>query len=267
MFLDAFLRPAEEPQESFAKPAAGESKAPAPGEFTQIFGALNPAGPAPAPREEAARISERKAVPPASPANPPRMKGFSSPGASDSASDEGSFTQVFRTISASPAPTPQIRPIQPLTPQASSLPPAVEKGGWPSSPAKSPGATDLFRALSAADRPPVDRNPHPSPEPGSVTDWMRKLSEEEPAVKPQPATPAPVATVSGEYTRIIAGEAPAKVQVPVMEAPKVAPPQVAAPAVAAPRTKLQEMLPILLVLNSFLLVVLILLVVFVLLRK
>jgi hypothetical protein len=47
----------------------------------------------------------------------------------------------------------------------------------------------------------------------------------------------------------------------------VAPPALAAPAVPAKQTKLQEMLPILLVINAFLLVVLILVVIFALMRK
>ena len=342
MFLDAFRGPSEEPQseaqESFlkaAKPLSGPAEPAGPGEFTRLFGALDPVAPVPHPApppsappreapkqswEEATRIFAAKAAPlpepvqkpvvsPVPVANPPRMKGFSSPGASDSASDEGSFTQVFRTISGTPAASPQVRPIQPLPPQVSSPPPPIEKAEWPSSSAKSPGATDLLRALSTADASQTDRNtarPEPAPnsvfaavESGSVTNWMKKLSEE---VEPQPAAvtpptaipPPPAASSPGEFTRIMnadagraAGGAPApaapsfsapafsapaapaapKVQMPAIEPPKVAAPKAATPAVPAPKSKLQEMLPILLVLNSFLLVVLIVLVVFVLLRK
>jgi hypothetical protein len=124
-------------------------------------------------------------------------------------------------------------------------------------------------------------------ESGSVTNWMKKLSED---VEPQPVTPLPPAGVTpppaapsdpGEFTRIMSGDAgraaiggpvapaPAvpKVQAPAIEPPKLAAPKVAPPAVAAPKSKLQEMLPILLVLNCFLLLVLIVLVVFVLMRK
>jgi hypothetical protein len=125
--------------------------------------------------------------------------------------------------------------------------------------------------------------------------WIRKLSEEveapsaEQVFAPPPltATPAP-STLSGpgEYTRIVtrdlgkaATDIPAapvsaapKAQAPAIEppkvaAPKVAPPALAAPAVPAKQTKLQEMLPILLVINAFLLVVLILVVIFALMRK
>ncbi len=129
-----------------------------------------------------------------------------------------------------------------------------------------------------------------SPEVGSVTAWIQRLSEEiEPlssgTQKFDAVTPAPVVSSGqGEYTRIISGDAmkaskavpavpaipvpsPPSVQAPAVELPKVAAPKLAPPAIAAPQTKLQQMLPILLVLNGFLLVVLIVLVVFVLLRK
>ena len=345
IFLDAFHWQSDQPQgqapESLAppataKPATTEASPVAQGEFTQLFGALNPAAPPPqsqsaappAPRMSAApqeipkqasgdvtRIFVQQPAPlneqpargapspaPSAPANPPRMKGFSSPGASDSASAEGSFTELFRTVTPSPAPLPRI---QPFTPQVSSSPPAVEKTEWPASTPKSMGATDLFRALSAAEGSQADRNAPraesfsssmpASPVPGSVTMWIQKLSQDvepsskEQAFQPPPltATPAP-GTLSGqgEYTRIISGDAlkastavPAppvsaipNVQAPAIEppkvvAPKLAPPALAAPAVPAPRTKLQEMLPILLVLNAFLLVILILVVIFALTRK
>jgi len=336
MFLDAFHWQSDPSQgqaaESLVQPAAAkqvrtEASPVAQGEFTQLFGALDQAEPpsqsqsaAPAPRTSAAPqetlkpasgdvtrifvqqpnpLTEQPArgVPspaPSAHANPPRMKGYSSPGASDSASAEGSFTQLFRTVTPSPAPLPRI---QPLAPQASTSLPAVEKTEWPASTQKSPGATDLFRALSAAEGSQADRhaprsesfsNTMPaSPAPGSVTGWIQKLSEVQPlsteqAFEPPPLTAMPASgTVSGqgEYTRIISGGVPAppvpaipKTQAPAIEPPKVVPPKLtppalAVPAVPAPRTKLQEMLPILLVLNAFLLVVLILVVVFALMRK
>jgi len=314
-------------QPSAAKPAATEARPVAQGEFTQLFGGLNPGAPqsqppsaAPAPRAspvpqeplkpaagDITRIFVQQAAPPVeppvravpspappTPASPPRMKGYSSPGASDSASAEGSFTQLFRTETPSPAPPPRIQPMA----APSSPPPAVEKTEWPNSTPKSLGATDLFRALSAEEGSTVDRTPRrpepfsnsmpASPAPGSVTMWIQKLSEEVEASSPaqvfeQPpltATPAPDTLAGhGEFTRIISGGLPAppasavpKVQAPVVEppkvvAPKLAPPALAAPAVPAKQTKLQEMLPILLVLNAFLLVVLILVVIFALMRK
>ncbi len=307
MFLNAFQVQSEpSPPETTAlpgKPATAGASPGAPGEFTQLFGALNPApsqaqapparrqeppgagdvtrifAPQPAPPTEPAV----RAVPvPAVPANPPRMKGFSSPGASDSASAEGSFTQLFRSVTPPPAPAPRI---QPTAPPSSSSP-------------SSPGVTELFRALSSEESSPVDRGrpPEPitaSPATGSVTEWIHKLSQEVEAPSREQAfeQPAPAATPApstfaghGEYTRIISGGVPAPpvvrppaaavpavhppaIEPPKVAAPRITPPAVAAPAVPAKQTKLQEMLPILLVLNAFLLVVLILVVIFALTRK
>ena len=336
MFLNAFQ---SQPDPAEAEQPKSESKPTAHGEFTQLFGTQNPVNSPPhsqpatappqetpkQPSEEATRIFVRQAAPPAeppvvravpipaSPAAPPRMKGFSSPGASDSASADGSFTQLFRAV-----PPPSSPPIQPPPAQASSAPPVVEKPEWPSSAPKSLGATELFRALSVDEGVPADRNtrrpdsfsePGPvSASPGSVTMWIQKLSEDlgpsspppapfsAQAFDPQPlaATPEPApSSGQGEFTRIISGgavkaaagvsappvapavpAAPAipvapaiKVQAPAIEPPKPAAPKLSPPAVPPPQSKLQQMLPILLVLNAFLLVVLILVVVFVLLRK
>ena len=137
--------------------------------------------------------------------------------------------------------------------------------------------------------------PGPAPAaPGSVTLWMQKLSEDvgpaspAQAFEPQPlaAMPEPAPPLGqGEYTRIISGDAakavvgvtagvtapPAppmpRVQAPAIEPPKPAAPKLSPPVVSPPPSKLQEMLPILLVINAFLLVVLILVVIFALLRK
>jgi hypothetical protein len=318
MILDAFHRQPDPPEVQPSEPKPGT-----PGEFTQLFGVQNPVVPAPPPppaaapqqtskpsSEEATRIFVRQAAPPADPppvrmvampaspssSNPPRMKGFSSPGASDSASADGSFTQLFRAVQPSPPTQP---PIQPLPVQASSLSPAEEKTEWPTSAPKSPGATELFRALSGSEGSPVDRSvrrpdifsgPGPAQTaPGSVTMWIQKLSEDiGPASPPQAFEPQPLAAMpepvplsgQGEYTRIISGDAvravtavpsppvlaAPKVQAPAIE-PKAAGPKLSPPAVSPPRSKLQEMMPILLVLNAFLLVVLILMVIFAVLRK
>jgi hypothetical protein len=245
------------------------------------------------------------AAPPAAPAavNTPRMKGFSSPGASDSASAEGSFTQLFR-------PAPPVAARSPLQAQPSSSPPEVEKREWPPaydsgakqpSPAKeSPGVTELFRALSATDGPQATQNverplsfsntrpvapPAPPPTtPGdSFTVLIQRLTEntspppqvlETRQIAPAAAAPSGV----GEYTRIISRDeirsssvapiqqvaAEAKIQAPVVEPLKAAPTPAAVPPA---KNKLQELVPILLVLNAFLLVVLIVLVIFALVRK
>ena len=250
--------------------------------------------------------AERPAASPIStaPANAPRMKGFSSPGASDSASAEGSFTQLFRT-----APPVAARP--PLPAQPSSSPPEVEKREWPpaydpgtsskqAAPAKeSPGVTDLFRALSATDGPQAVQSaerslsfsntrpggpPAPPPTtPGdSFTLLIQRLTENTsppPVLETRQIAPAAAAPSGlGEYTRIISRDeikaasvapvqqvaAEAKVQAPVVEPPKAAPTPAAAPPA---KNKLQELVPILLVLNAFLLVIVIVLVIFAMVRK
>ncbi len=140
--------------------------------------------------QQAAPLTEPpvRAIPspaPPAPANPPRMKGYSSPGASDSASAEGSFTQLFRTVTPSPAPLPRI---QPLAAQASSSPPAVEKTEWPRFHSEISGGNRPFsRALWARgvtrriETPPgLSHSPTYAgpPAPGSVTMWIQKLSED-----------------------------------------------------------------------------------------
>jgi hypothetical protein len=326
IFLNAFRTQPEEPAKENvapstpATPGTSESKPPAPGEFTQLFGAIKPVPPAPVqnplaspPRpetppqapEEVTRIFVRQAAvpleqPPKASAGPApvapaqRMKGFSSPGASDSASDDGGFSQFFRRVPAPSAPVPPPPPkSMGATDLFAAIPAAEAPNAKPDSwqqmppPPKSMGATDLFDARPAAEAPKVKPDSwQPGSEAGSVTAWMRKLSEEgEPPSSTQifeAETPAPAAPPGqGEYTRIISGDArkaakeaepvpvpaPPKMQAPAIEPPKVAAPKLASPAVAAPPGKLQQMLPILLVLNGFLLVVLILLVIFVLLRK
>lgn len=299
MFLNAFDRQLDA---SDAERPANETKPAGPSEFTQLFGSPKQGAPpaAPAPQqtpkqssEEATRIFPSQAAPPAAPPvvrpapiptpspNPPRMKGFSAPGASDSASDDGSFTQLFRAVPPGPLSSPEIP--QPLT-QAS-----------PASTPKSLGSTDLFRALSENEpairptrRSDLFSEPAPAPgEPGSVTMWIRKLSEKvEPSqpVEPQAMVPPPEpVSISGqgEYTRIISGDAmkaasgvpvsPAppvpKFQAPAVEPPKVAVPKISPQEVPPPQSKLQQMVPILLVLNTFLLVILILVGIFALMRK
>lgn len=294
------------------------------GEFTQLFGTVNPppaqspsaasSSPAIAIQREApslipGEVTRMFASPPAPPASPistapanaPRMKGFSSPGASDSASAEGSFTQLFRAA-------PPVAARSPLQTQASSSPPEAEKREWPPTydpgasnkqpgPGKEPpGVTDLFRALSATDGPQAVQNAErpltfsntrpvaqPAPPPTAPGDGFTVLIQRltENTSPPQvletrqvaPASAAPSGL--GEYTRIISRDeikvasvqqvaAEAKVQAPVVEPPKAAP----TPAAVSPaKNKLQELVPILLVLNAFLLVVVIVLVIFALLRR
>jgi hypothetical protein len=357
MFLNAFRtepEPAvEQPQESPAK--AGAKPAP-PGEFTQMFQQLDPPPSPPLPQANSTNLPPQEPgeftrmfvaaatspgfrpaapVPAAAPFTPPvtpRVRGFSAPGVSDSASPEGSFTQLFRTPSSPPAP-PAVQPFTPLP----SAPPQPAEPAWPQNFDPAPnrdamapgGLSQLFRSLSEESEPPSKRIGEsfsvsgpappaqpPTTNPASVTRLIQRLTEQEPAAS-TPAAPPVAASPSlsgpGEFTRIMAGVtnpapggdpgvaagnfatpvAPTLVfptAVPAAPAPPFAAPQVPAvpaPAFAAPKvpavapphppplqppkvtvsapppkSKLQQMLPMLLVLNAFLVVVLILLLVF-----
>ncbi len=321
---------------SAARSPLGEGK-PVPGEFTQMFQKLEfasspPASPAPEARPspeisrqepgEFTRMFVRATasmpirpmpVDPASFAAPaaPRLKGFSTPGVSDSASPEGSFTQLFQT----PAPAP-VAPVRPITPLSNGTE-AAWSSNLDSPPSKdameSAGVTQLFRALSPEHEAPANRFGEQSPQPGaasssapeSITMLIQRLNQDlqsSAASSPLPANGPEPAGVSepGEFTRIMSGSSasvpaaqgssagrvavPGPIAVPLPAVPLPPAPAFAAPAIPAiavpkpqappipappvvpspgpPQSKLQQMMPMLLVLNAFLLVVLIVLVVF-----
>ena len=299
-----------------ARSPLGEGK-PVPGEFTQMFQKLDfapapPVSPAPEarlspemPHQEPGEFTRmfvratasmpQRPMPPLSDAAAfsapaaPKLKGFSTPGVSDSASAEGSFTQLFQT----PAPAPRSP-----NPEPSPGKDAMEAAG----------VTQLFRALTPENQPQAngfgEQNPQPaarlSSSPESVTMLIQRLTEDlqsSLASTPLPATDPEPAALSepGEFTRIMSGAsakaavdlgssaqkpaAPSPVvfavpaaalpptpavaapAMPKLQAPPIpAPP--AAPKADPPQSKLQQMMPMLLVLNAFLLVVLIVLVVF-----
>jgi hypothetical protein len=319
-----------------ARPSLGEGK-PVPGEFTQMFHKLEFAPPAPVSSAPEARPSPaissqepgdftrmfvratasmpQRPMPagsdPAAFAPPalPRLKGFSTPGVSDSASAEGSFTQLFQT----PAPAPAA-PVRPFTPLSNGTE-AAWSSNLDSPPSKdameSAGVTQLFRALSPENEAPGNRFGEQSPQPGvpsssapgSITMLIQRLTEEQSSAAFSPLAasgPEPVrVSEPGEFTRIMSGgsgapapqgspaekvavaapavfpipAAPLPVApafsapaVPAVAVPKLQTPPIPAPPVVAsadpPQSKLQQMMPMLLVLNAFLLVILIVLVVF-----
>jgi hypothetical protein len=357
MFLNAFAPQPEPPVERSQEGPPKRSPNPAePGEFTKMFHQLEipPAPPLPQARSsntppqepgEFTRVFVAAATSPGlrpapntpdaapfAPPAPPRMRGFSTPGTSDSASAEGSFTQLFRTPSSPPAPSP-LQSFPPLP----SAPPQATEPAWPQSLDPVPngdrmapgGLTQLFRSLSDESEPPPNRigesplvGHAASPvqplaaAPASVTGLIRRLTEDQQHSAP-PAPPTPLAAAPeglsgppGEFTRIMTGGAanPASAPgpgvaagnfatpvpptlvfpaapapafaappgpafaappVPVFAAPPVpalavppAQPPKPAPSAVPQQTKLQQMLPMLLVLNAFLVVVLILLLVF-----
>lgn len=361
-------------------PAAPPPSANGPGEFTQMFNSLGqrPASAPPPPRETPPQAAThvvkgppaapadqgsgditRIFVPGATPANAPparppeetlrpappsagpsRSKGFSSPGVSDSASAEGSFTQFFSNTPR-PAASPQssVPPPPPAPAPAPYNPPPAPDTSWKNDPFfrpvekssaaenPSPSVTSILSSLatsgpgSSAPRAPEPAPyrpeplpsyapPKPAEEAGGVTRLIQRLAQEPPAsAAPPPSAPpppAPAGSGPGEFTRMIQGlgARPASPAAPAAPAPpppaapvfampapppmpKIAPPPMAAHAapappafaapavpaipkpapppplaIAAPKTKLEAMVPILLVINTFLLVLLLVVVIF-----
>jgi hypothetical protein len=302
---------APKPVSSKVSPSEGYGKER--GEFTQLFGTapagsvqpppVTPADPS-GPFTQMFFASQDHA---STPTSVPKVKGFSSPGASDSASAEGSSTELFSGAAAGRAPVPAQAPF-------------VEKREWavsresavPRKPAggESPGVTELLRALSGNEGSRAESLSHepvsysaarpvapPSTVPtDSFTVLLKKLTECPPTPQnsmpqnpvpqnldtlQQPGPPMAAPTGHGEYTRVVADyptkpagvmpSAPVGAETKVfpakLDVPKVAAPPLASPAVSPPKSKLQEMMPILTVLNTFLMVVVIVLLMLALLHR
>ncbi len=365
MFLRAF-EPEPEPTPQAPRPdsarieAAQDSSPAGPGEFTQMFKSgevrapaqplsanPNPAvrsEPQPAANQEPGEFTRifvpgvKPSIPPAKPNEGqqrpaqvlPAAKGFSSPGASDSASADSSFSRLFKNAGPPQASS------QSFSAQFPAAPPPAKNVAWKHEPVlepkseplpnpsqrspSSPSATNLLESLSSP-RPlksePAPYRPEPvrssalpsrpeTPGPidsGGVTRLIQKLTQEPPAPLIQPPSspaPPPINSGPGEFTRIISSmgatpAAPPAVPAPVQpaavqfsapvapqvvvparpSAPAFAPPAVAAPALpAAPRPappapavpaakgRFEALVPILLIVNTFLLIVLLLVVIF-----
>ena len=239
MFLNAFA-PQPEPaaEQAQESPAKGAAKPAQPGEFTQMFQKLEPPPSPPLPQTRSSNSPAQEpgeftrtfvaaatspglrpapATPDPAPFAPPpapKMRGFSTPGVSDSASPEGSFTQLFRTP---PSPPPAPSPLQPFTPLPSAPPQAAEPA-WPQSLDPAPngdrmapgGLTQLFRSLSEESEPapsrigesplvshPASPAPPPAGSPASVTMLIQRLTEDlQQAAAPAPPMP-PAAAPAG----------------------------------------------------------------------
>jgi hypothetical protein len=219
--------PPQTPAVASPPPVITPSSASAPGEFTRIFVKPSEANPADLPPAPLARSIPEP--PPAAP-GAPRMKGFSS-GASDSASAEGGFTQLFQTRPSAPTPAPTPR-VQAFTPPTPAPAPPAEDTKWPRQPefksGESPATpytgstsvTGLFASLGATDERPSSQRPtgqrqeetRPQPsepfpsfspvppaapstgESGGVTRLIQRLSESERVAEPAPTAaqiPAP----------------------------------------------------------------------------
>lgn len=249
-------------------PAANQAPVPAPssgpGEFTRIFhtGSTN--------QEAKTVIEPPPYAPPATPlANASSRKGFSTPGASDSASGEGSVTQIFKPVQQSAAqaapapPAPPLRAapapaVEPLLPNPAYMPESSWKTqpefGAQSQPAAGPSVTKLLSTLgtpqssSPAHAPePIPYTPAPVPafspsashepasahEAGSVTRLIQRLSqapaEPAPLISAPPTPEAPISSGPGEFTQMISAAAFAPAASAPAAVPAPAQPQPAAP--------------------------------------
>ena len=214
-----------------ATPIAQAALSQSAGEFTRIFVAdSTPSTEHRSPEQGARTVVEPPLIPsPAS--NPSRMKGFSTPGVSDSASAEGSFTQFFKATPAAPASTPPPAPpapspVQSYRPPTPAPPPPMAEKPWQrepefgsitkpaDAPPSSPSATGLLSALSSpggsssSSRPPevTPYRPEPLPsytppppaqssamEAGSVTQLIQRLSQVPRETPSAPITPVTAA--------------------------------------------------------------------------
>jgi hypothetical protein len=206
------------------------------GDVTRLFvPGATPASNTPPPKSP--ENTSRHATPPPPPPSS-RSKGFSSPGVSDSASPDGSFTQFFST---SPAGQPA-RPAAPVqsfaqpAPQPSTPPPAdiawkddpfFNPPAKPSSPdTPAPSITSMLSSLASPGTPPSgSRQPDPAPyrpepapsyapakpappasDPGGVTQLLRRLDDlptSQAAAAPPAASAPPPSQGPGEFTRVI----------------------------------------------------------------
>lgn len=248
----AFAPAPADPAAGRIEPATTPAAAPGPGEFTRIFVAgSTPVSPAvaktviePPPLPPPQPPAQFTPPPPAAPPAPPKLKGFSSPGISDSASAEGSFTQIFKPVapsSSAPAPSGSATgifsgsmpasgntPAQPAAPPESKLNPGLDArpdrpwkpepdfGSSAQPPSATPpsGITGFVSALATPSAPVGARAAEPVPyRPDPV-----------PAYTPQTPTASPVSTLeAGSVTRLIN-------RLSQVEAAPPPPPPVASPA-------------------------------------
>ena len=273
--------------------SGASDSASAEGGFTQFFQprASAPAS-APAPRVQAYTPPTPAPAPPAEEIKWPRQPEVrASEGSVDPGAGSTSVTGLIASLSSGGPRQEEIRP-KPLEPLPS-FPPAPPAAP---SPDESGSVTRLIQRLSEgvratppveAAQPPTAATEPPSPAidtgPGEFTRMISASQFKAPAGAPiQPAaappppapafsiptaapplpTPAAPAMAMPATPRPPAAPAPPPIPAPRIELPKAPVPKPAPPAIAAPAGKFQEMVPILLVVNTFLLLVLIVLVIF-----
>jgi hypothetical protein len=261
--------------------SGASDSASAEGGFTQFFQA-RPSAPAPSPAPTPTPTPRVQAYsPPApSPAPPvedvkPRQPDFSaSQGSSDSGANSPSVTSLFASLAPSKPSQQEVKP-QSYEPLPSFTPTPTPARPPEPSPGEAGSVTRLIQRLSSAPavEPPAApvpiAAPPPSSGPGEFTRMINAGAMRTAPSAPAPAPAAPPAAAAPmppmpafAPPAMPAAPKPAAPPPPAFQAPKLEPPKPAAPAIAAPKSKLEEMVPILLVVNTFLLIVLIVLVAF-----
>jgi len=273
--------------------SGASDSASAEGGFTQFF-QTRPSAPAPAPAPRAP-VFPSSAPPPPPPAEeikwPPQPDLSSGESAADRGASASSVTGLFASLNAGGqrpeeprqqpvAPPPAFSPAPTFSPAPPSAPSAEEAGSvtrliqrLSEGVRTAPPAEELLPPAAAAPPPPV-----PSTGPGEFTRMIAASQfKAPPPVPPAPAPPPPAPAFTmpaappmpapaAPHLVIPPAPKPAPAapafQAPKMELPPAAIPKPAPPAPAAPPGKFQEMVPILLVINTFLLLVLMVLVIF-----
>ncbi len=222
---------------SFAAPAQPASSAPSSSGFTASPYQAAPRAPEPAPY----RSEPMPPMPSYTPAPaPPEPSGM----------EAGSVTKLIQRLSQ----VPREAPPEP-THATAAFPPAPPVSSGPGEFTRMISGDTVKAALAGSPAAPPPPAAAPAPPPAFAMPAM-------PAA-PKPAVPvmAPPPMPAMPAAPKAAAPAPAPMPMPAMPtAPKVAPPP--ASALAAPKGKLEAMVPILLVFNTFLLVVLLVVVIF-----
>ena len=213
-----------------------------PSSATGMMNSLGSHAASPEPWQQAAPPPRSEPLPSYRPPVSLAVSAPSEPG-SQPGREPGSVTQFIQRLSQEPREAPQPAP-----------PAAV--------PLSDSGPGEFTRMISAGQmrsEPRFEAAAEPagqasSPQPGSfAAPSMPKLQQPKPPVIPVPAITPPV---------LHATTPAAAAHVPKFEMPAVATPKLTPPALAAPQAKMPALVPILLVVNTFLLIVLLVVVIF-----
>jgi hypothetical protein len=266
-----FAPPPAPKMRGFSTPGVSDSASPE-GSFTQLF-RTPPSPPAASPLQPFTPL----------PSAPPQAAEPAWPQSLDPAPNGGGLTQLFRSLSEESEPAPSRIGESPLvSPTGSPAPPSagnpasvtmliqrlnedLQQASVPTppmppaaAPAGSSAPGEFTRIIAGGMTNPASAAAGPGVAAGNFAIPVPPT----PAVPAAPAFPAaPVPAFAAPQIPVAPAPAFAAPPVPALAVPPAPPPK-AAPSAPPQQSKLQQMLPMLLVLNAFLVVVLILLLVF-----